>query len=126
MYTQIKSFEDACQALGLNPTSLPDVSMLPAKHQNATLAQCKLVIIAQALNNGWEPDWSNEDEYKYFPWFNMNDTSAPFGFSFSDYGYLYQLSCVGSRLCFVSSEVAEYAGKQFEGLYRDYFVITKE
>jgi hypothetical protein len=31
-------------------------------------------------------------------------------------------SYVGSRLCFISEEVADYIAQQFIDLYRDYFV----
>lgn len=61
---KVKSFEDACQLLGIK-TTLPEVSMLPVNHQKAIIAHYKLVIIAEAINEGWKPNWDNWDERKY-------------------------------------------------------------
>ena len=124
---KIKTFNDACKALKLKPT-LPDVSALPKKHQKALLAHYQLIIIAEALNEGWQPDWNNHSEYKYYPWFEVKaNAKNPSGFGFSDTRYVYwrTSTSVDSRLCFKSSELALYAGKQFKELYKDYFLITK-
>ncbi len=126
MKSKIKKFEDACKALKIDPKKLPDLSALPEKHQKALLAHYKLVIIAEALNEGWQPDWSNYNEYKYYPWFEIDaskDNPAGSGFSGSNYDCWDTNSYVGSRLCFKSRELALYAGKQFEDLYIEYFLI---
>ena len=124
MKKQIKTFEEACKALKIEAV-LPDVSMIPEKEQKAIIAHYKLTVIARALNEGWFPDWDNDDEYKYYPWFNMDDSGAPLGFSFNAYDYDYTGTSVGARLCYKSSELARYAGKTFEDLYREYMVIEK-
>lgn len=120
---RIKTFEDACEALNINPEEIkikyPDSI---AQHATALLAHAKLVIIVDALNDGWTPDWSNSNEYKYYPWFNMGSPSGS-GFSYYVYVYWRAYSGVGSRLCFKSSELAEYAGQQFEQLYKEYFTL---
>ena len=121
MDSKIKTFEDACKALNLDPEQvLPDVSGMPEKHQKAIVSHAKLVIIAEALNDGWKPDWTDDDQLKYYPWFRMDSGSglAYLGF---DYGYSY--SRVGSRLCFQTRELAEYAGNQFKELYEDDFLL---
>jgi len=124
---KIKSFEDACQELNLDPTTvLPDFSCYPEKHRKAMTAHAKLVLIAMALNAGWEPDWNNDDQWKYFPWFRVKasqDQPAGFGFSGTGCDDTGANTCVGSRLCFSSSDLALYAGKQFEELYKDYLLI---
>jgi len=124
--TKIKTFEAACKLLKLDPEKvLPKVTGVPKKHQQAIIAHAQLIIIAEALNmqanNGkpWAPDWDNSSQYKYWPWFNMSSS----GLSFSDFDFSYSLSNVGSRLCFLSRELAEYAGKQFKDLYEKYFLI---
>ena len=118
---KIKTFEDACLALGIL-ASIPDFSAMPEKMQKPLLAHYKLVIIAEALNEGWVPDWTNGEWDKYYPWFKMGSPSGV-GFSYDDCADWYALSNVGSRLCFKSSELAKYAGTQFESLYKEYFVI---
>ena len=123
---KIKTFNDACKALKLKPT-LPNVSALPKKHQKALLAHYQLIIIAEALNEGWQPNWNN-GESKYYPWFEIKaNEKNPSGFGFSTTHCVYwrTLADVGSRLCFKSNKLALYAGKQFEKLYKDYLLITK-
>ena len=124
---KIKTFEDACAALGIS-TALPEVSMLPEAEQKAIVAHYKLTVIAKALNDGWQPDWSIDGEWKYYPWFDVEaDASKPsgFGLSYYDCGHTYSNTYFGSRLCFKSRELAKYAGVQFADLYEEYFLINK-
>jgi len=119
---KVKSFEDACQLLGIEP-NVPEVSMLPENHKKAIVAHYKLVIIAEAVNEGWKPNWDNWDERKYYPWFDLEGSSSGAGFSYYDYGVRVTTSSVGSRLCFKTWELAEYIGKTFIDLYKDYFLL---
>lgn len=124
---KVKTFEDACQIVGVDPKKLPDVSMLPKKDQKSMVAYYMLIIIARALNEGWEPDWSDQSQWKYWAWFEIKATKAKpagVGFSFSGYDLWRSRTVVGSRLCFKSSELALYAGKQFEKEYKDYILLT--
>ncbi|OFY87869.1 MAG: hypothetical protein A3F72_03075 [Bacteroidetes bacterium RIFCSPLOWO2_12_FULL_35_15] len=122
---KIKTFEDACKALNTSET-LPDVSALPEKHQKALLSHYKLIIITQALNEGWEPNWNNKNEWKYFPWFEVdasNEKPSGFGVSDSAYAGWSTLTYCGSRLCFKSSDLCLYAVEQFKQLYIDYYLM---
>lgn len=80
---RVKSFEDACQVLGIS-TNVPEVKGLPRKHQKAIIANYKLIVIAEALNEGWKPNWQDSDEYKYYPWFDMSNP-AGVGYSRTDF-----------------------------------------
>jgi len=123
---KIKTFEDACIALGIS-AAIPDFSNTPEKHQKAFIAHYQLVIINQALNEGWEPNWGDWSEYKYYAWFDFekgSDKSSGFGFSYGVWTLSSATTDVGSRLCYKSSELAKYAGQQFLELYKDYFVIA--
>ena len=98
MQHKIKTFEDACTALGLDPkTCLPDVSGMPEHHRKAIVANAKLTIIAEALNEGWKPDWNNGEWDKWYPWFDMRSSSG--GFSYGDFGNDNTNSNVSSHLC---------------------------
>jgi hypothetical protein len=122
MYTEIKTFEDACKVINVEPTTIiPDFSLFPEADKEAMIAHAKLIIIAKAINGDWVPDWTNGEWDKYYPWFRMSSPSGG-GFSYYDYVYWHTLSYVGSRLCFETREKAKYAGKQFEDLYKAYFV----
>jgi hypothetical protein len=122
MYTDIKTFEDACNALNLDASKvIPDFSLFPKEEQKAMIAHAKLIIIAKAINGDWIPDWKDYDQLKYYPWFEMGSSSGV-GFAYDDCDYWYAISYVGSRLCFESREKAKYIGTQFEDLYKIYFV----
>ena len=124
---QLKTFEDACTVLKLNAKKvLPDFSCYPKQDHAAMQAHAKLVIIARAANRlankgkEWKPNWGNSSQWKYYPWFEMGGSS---GFRFYGDDYWASGSDVGSRLCFISREVAIYIGKQFTDLYKDYFTL---
>jgi hypothetical protein len=114
MNNKIKSFEDACKALNIEPV-LPRVDMLPLENQKAVIANYKLDIIQQAINEGWKPDWNDSNEYKYYPWFKMSSSGV--GLSYRDCGCAYSVTCVGSRRVFASSENAKFMGTHFIELY---------
>jgi hypothetical protein len=82
-FKTIKSFEDACKKEGIDPTKLPDVSMIPEEFRGAIIAVYRLFIIYKAINNGWVADYTNNNQYKYYPWFQVNSSGSGFGFSVS-------------------------------------------
>lgn len=116
------------------------------------LAYLKLRIIVAALNEGWEPKFV-KGEYRWTPWFSlltneeidkMDDEDKEevcrvvcrSGYNASAYGGLvfsiangassYSSTSYGSRLAFKTSELAEYAGKQFIEFYRDMMIDIDE
>ena len=119
---RVKTFDDACRILHIAPNDAlpPRVGKVMEPDMISIAAYTKLIIIARALNDGWKPNWKDSSEYKYYPWFDLSSGS---GLSYYVYVFLYSGSGVGSRLCFKSSELAEYAGKQFIDIYTDYFII---
>lgn len=111
----VKSFEDARKMTGR--PDVPDFSNLPTDMRKHFEAQYKMIVIAEALNEGWIPDWDNYDEYKYYPWFEMSPSS--FAFVVSLYAYASAFAGSGSRLKFRTRELAEYAAKQFIDIWKD-------
>jgi hypothetical protein len=110
----IKTFEDACAIAGEDPND--------KKFTEGTkdeIAYKKLKVIVKVLNEGWYPNWENSDEYKYVPWFEYSSGS---GFSDGGYDCWDAASGVGSRLCFKTRELAEYAANQFKGIYNDFLI----
>ncbi len=121
----INSFEDACAALKINP-SLPDLSMIPVRDQKALLAHYKLMIIIRAKNEGWEPDWNDTDQPKYFNWPDVDaNDDTPSGSGLSSPLCVDTGSCtvVGSRLSFKTGELALETFNQFKELYEEYFIL---
>lgn len=79
-----------------------------------------LKLLAKALNQGWTPDWNNPNEYKYYPWFEMGGSS---GFRVNGSVDWTSDSFVGSRLCYKTRELSNYAGNQFINLYKQFMTI---
>lgn len=122
-FRTIKTFEDACAHLNIDPANTPDLSMIPEEFRKPLLAAYKLMVIYKAINNGWVPDWSNDEQRKWFPWFGVLTSGS--GFSSTASNYNYGDASVGSRLCTDTSEKAEYIASQFEAEYVDYFLYSE-
>ena len=119
---RIKNLEDAIAEIGgissnvqtlLNYNGI-DQFMIGAQ------TQMKLAIITRALNEDWFPDWEDKNQKKWYPWFNL---SSGFAFSASGYYGSRTTAGVGSQLCFRSQELSDYAGQQFELLYKDLLTL---
>lgn len=151
---RVKTFEDACRELGEDNHFVEQYHVI-VDNENFTsdgnnfIAYLKLCIIAAALNEGWRPQFT-EEEVRWYPWFTLwteeelsgksdewkadrhlvstGDYSGDWvGFSFSR-SYpapSYTVTYVGSRLCFKSEALATYCGKQFTKLWAEFNMIKK-
>ncbi len=111
-FRDIKTFEDACKELELDPSEVFSCS-----DTSDEIAYMKLKAVIRAINQGWIPDWNNSDEKKWWPYFNF---SSGFGFSYADYNYDNTNTNVSSHLCFESEEKAVHAGKTFIKLFEEF------
>lgn len=143
---RVKTFQDAREAIGEDHKlcrAWKEFSDEGAELAPDAEAYLKLRIIAAALNEGWEPQFT-EDEWRYFPRFVLfnqeevdkmseeskhrvvyrsGDSASAFGgVSCAHAGYDSSCAHAGScyRLAFRSRELAEYAGQQFLELWIDY------
>ena len=147
---RIKTFEDAVNAIGEKHPLVAQYKAISNafKEEDNNLhlfAYTRLAIIAEALNEGWRPEYT-EDEYRYYPWFGLytqeeyddmddNDKErcrfvgrsggnavAHGGLVCADAGFGSASSdaCVGSRLAFKSRDLAVYCGKQFIDIWINY------
>jgi hypothetical protein len=123
-YKTIRTFNDACKKLKLDSDKLPDVSTVSEKIRKRLIADYKLIIIYEAINNGWTPDWCNYKQWKYYPWFKF--LSTEYGFSLKSYSSSTTYACVGSHLCTDTSDKALYIAKQFKAEYMDFLLIPGE
>lgn len=119
---RVKTYADACAVLGIEPIET-DEMLTKLGFTKDEISYRKLKIIAEALNEGWQPDWNDSSDYKYWPWFVYNPSHAGFGCANTNYTPSNANTTVGSRLCFKTRELAAYAGRQFEDLYNDFFLI---
>lgn len=113
---KIKTIDDILQFQGITIEQFEKTSLGLSEDEKSYRL---IKMLVEILNQGWIPNWDDVSEYKYFPCFEMSSS----GFRFGDYDYWYSGSCVGSRLCFKSRELAEYAGTQFIELYKNYMII---
>jgi hypothetical protein len=87
---KLKTYEACCKKLGKDPVKELPFSKPANGFHKALNAYAKLFIIAEALNEGWVPDWADSDQYKYYPWLLVKkNTKNPsgFGLSFGDCGF---------------------------------------
>lgn len=140
---RIKTFEDACNELGIEHPFVRSYNLWKnygEYNQPDVDAYFKLRIIAAALNEGWEPQFT-EDEWRYFPWFalytqkeideeqksrvvcrSVSSASAGGGVAYASTSSDSSATgaSIGSRLAFKSRELAKYAGEQFIEIWADY------
>lgn len=143
---RIKTFDDAMEELGEDHPLVKEYNALcDAEVTENMVAYSRLLIVTEALNEGWKPNFV-EINTRYFPYFRIyNDEEIkeileeekPFvifhskGYMFADGGMrcvkpfadtLFMDGGVGARMAFKTKELAEYAGNQFIKLYADYFL----
>ena len=139
----ITDFESAIKALGGKPNAdftvskkilsgnavqLNDVARLVTdinpKHIEALIALNKLFTIAQAWNkeDGFVPDFLDEDQYKWYPSFIYDKYTARYIY----YRKLHVIKHItlssSALLCFKTPERAEQFGKQFIDIYNEIFL----
>jgi hypothetical protein len=120
-YRDFKTFNDLCRAVGTTEAEF-NMKWDSAVFDPSTIAFERLKVCTRAYNQDWPFDTYNTNQYKYYPYFKV--LSSGLGFSGSDYRYDCTLSCVGSRLCFESSDKATHAGNTFIKLFED-FITAK-
>ena len=115
-----KTFEE----LGIE---MPDLIAIPEEFRPRIEAEIKLLHLAEALNEGWKPNWNDWNEYKYYPWFFVGGpahigAAAGFGTVYSIIEASSTYTYLGSRLCFKTRALAEYAGRTFTALYEQFLL----
>lgn len=145
---RIKTFEDACHEIGIDAEAW-NRDKISLGLEPDVLAFLKLRIIVKALNEGWEPRFT-EDECRYYPWFilytgeeyNKLDEEeksrvvyrssysaiAFGGVSFADASYdsSNASAYIGVRLAFKTSELAAYCGRQFLDIWADFVFLPEK
>lgn len=93
---KIASYEDACRVLNIQPINEEVFNIFPKEDQRSMLAYHKLTVITRALNNGWKPNWDDQNEWKYYPLFRYVNA----GLSYATTSYAATISCAISALGF--------------------------
>lgn len=147
---KVKTFEDAVAILGDEHPLVAQFRVIESSFKEADnnlhlFAYARLVIIAEALNEGWKPKFDG-DECRYYPWFyiytkkeyeeldedekkecrvvgrsfNNANANGGVGYAIAHYASSYSHSYLGSRLAFKTRDLAEYCGKQFIDIWEKF------
>lgn len=121
----VDSYEAATRYLGYQADVKTKITGINPKHIKALIALNALFTIADAWNKAddFVPDYSNRNQYKYFPWFEYNDDTAGFVYANTAYAATYAYASIGSRLCFKTRERAKQFGNQFIDLWNDFLLF---
>ena len=155
---RIKTFEDACNELG-------EENVLVQAYRTAefntsgnqsdvsdVVAYLKLRVIAEALNEGWKPQFTH-DETRYYPWFYLyrqveidkmdeekkkklwlfggdSYSGSACGLacagSYNAWSNSYSASGISARLAVKSEALAKYFGQQFIDIWADYITLSSK
>ena len=115
-YKSIKTFEDACERLGIDSDDVYNINV----DTKDEIAYKKLKVIYKAINNEWVPDFTDSNQKKWYPYFRV--LSSGLDFSSSSCLYDHALTLVGVRLCTYSENVAIYIGRTFTTEYEDFLL----
>lgn len=101
------------------------VDEMNPRHLKALAALNKLFTIAEAWNKAddFVPDFSNQNQYKYYPWFVYDRDAAGFGSATAHYAATAARASIGSRLCFKTANRARQFGEMFADLYNEVFLF---
>ena len=102
------------------------VRELNPRHVEALIALNELFTIAEAWNeaDSFVPDFSNNDQQKYFPWFVYDKDVVRFSPNGS-MSSAYVSALLGARLCFKTIERARQFGQRFEGLFNKFLMLDR-
>ena len=93
-------------------------NLISEKDDKIDVATKVIRLVCKVLNEGWMPDWSNSDEYKYVPYYQYKKGS---GLVFVDAYIWYAITVVPSHLCFKNSDLVNHAVKIAAEYYSTYF-----
>lgn len=102
------------------------VRELNPRHVDALIAVNELFTIAEAWNkaDGFVPDFSDNDQQKYFPWFVYDKDVARFVPCVS-MPSAYISALLGARLCFKTEERSMQFAQRFAGLFNKFLMLDR-
>ena len=153
---RIKTFEDACNELG-------EENVLVQAYRTAefntsgnqsdvsdVVAYLKLRVIAEALNEGWKPQFTH-DETRYYPWFyfctqeeidkmdeekkkklwllggrSLIGANCGLACALSGSAWSYSSATLSARLAVKSEALAKYFSQQFIDIWADYITLSSK
>jgi len=111
---RITSVKDAFKAEGRNYDTWLKYQKQAGVSPQA-IAFEEIAIFCKVLNEGWDPDYRNSSEYKYYPYFNMSS-----GFSFHYVLSTGTLSGTAARHVLKTDALARFAGNTILETYKTF------
>lgn len=121
---RIKTYEDACADLGLDPIDELPFTIAKNARQEAANAFTMLDIISEVLLENAKIDWTDSDQEKWYPYFNNYTSGSGFRFGGAAFGGANAGAGGGARLCLDTQEKAMYFGKQFIDIWNKFLNPT--
>jgi hypothetical protein len=115
----LESYEQVCEIKGIDPIKSLPFPNPKNKIEGSSNDFFIVSNIADVIKEGWEPNYNDKNEYKYWPWMEYQ---AGCGFSDSDYGGSRTGAHVGSRLVFPTKEKAEFFATKFRAEFSKYLL----
>lgn len=109
------SYSNICKKLKTKVLTIKDFSFLPKDQREKALNYHRIKNIELYFNDNWKPNYQNSNEYKYFPWFNLNASDGLVGFGDS---YYHVVNSGGVVAVFKSKEISDHVGKTFWNFYQ--------
>lgn len=117
---RVKTYEDACRELGRKPYD--EARLTGMGLDSKDIAYLKLTVIVEALNEGWIPDVCDIKVYRWHPYFRPNGSPSSFAFGGSYFARGAADAGSGSRLALKNEELANYCGRQFIDLWKEFLL----
>ena len=108
---KITSYKEVCKALDEQEYTENDFENTYDCEKVLAFAQLKQ--IERLYNGNWIKDWSNKNQYKYYPYFTLNSSG---GLVFYISYYCYR-TCFGPVGFFKDQKTSDYIGKTFISIY---------
>lgn len=153
---RIKTFEDACNELGEENVLVQayrTAEFNTSGNQNDVsdvVAYLKLRVIAEALNEGWKPQFTT-GEYRWYPWFYLytqeeiekmdedkkktlwlfggrsrNGALCGLAVASSSDAWSDSYAYISARVAVKSEALAKYFGQQFIDIWSDYVALPRK
>lgn len=96
LFDRVKNYSDVCKELEEKEQAIP---------------YNQIRQIQKLFNGDWKPEWSNKNEYKWFPYFEK----LPIGWR--SYGSYYYIIAYGVVAYYKDQQTSDFVGKLFKNIY---------
>lgn len=107
------TYSKVCKELGEKELLVGDFSFLPLERRIKALNQAKIQQLEKFFNEGWVPNWKDQSENKYYPYFTLN-SSGGLGFDGSSYRRSGFSAVAGF---YKDQETSDFIGRNFIDIY---------